>query len=387
MSKKQDERINKRAVAGVFNFAPHYRLPIFRAMAEKLQMDLYFGDRVLTSIKPLEHNSISRFKKILPTRYFKRFYYNRGFVRLLLSGRYRVIVLTGEIKNLSAWMALLFKSIHPNLKICLWTHGPYGAERGLAAKVGKLMYRMADHLFLYGDYARTQLLALGIPDAKISVVYNSLDYRTQVEIRKTLVVSSTYPDHFNNSNPNLVYVGRIQEVKQIDLLVEAVALLHSQGNPVNLVIIGDGQDRELLESLVDKLGIASSVWFMGASYDETILSQRLFDADLCVSPGNVGLTAIHALTYGCPVITHNQFDKQMPEFEAITEGITGAFFIKDDVGNLAKTIGGWLRRSSNTNFRNEVRHSCYAVIDSKYNPNAQIETFDKALTALKTNNK
>ncbi len=387
MSKKQDEIINKRAVAGVFNFAPHYRSPIFRAMAEQLQMDLYFGDRVLTPIKPLEHNSISRFKKILPPRYFKRFYYNRGFIRLLLSGKYPVIVLTGEIKNLSAWMALFFKCIRPNLKICLWTHGPYGSEKGFSAKVGKLMYRMADHLFLYGDYARTQLLALGIPDAKISVVYNSLDYNKQVEIRKTLEVSSTYPDYFNNSNPTLVYVGRIQKVKQIDLLVEAVALLYSQGNPVNLVIIGDGQDKEQLESLVGKLGIATNVWFMGASYDEAVLSQRLFDADVCVSPGNVGLTAIHALTYGCPVITHNQFDKQMPEFEAIAEGVTGAFFVKDDVENLAKTIKEWLKKSNNTDFRNEVRYSCYAVIDLKYNPNAQIKTFDKALTALQTNNK
>jgi glycosyltransferase involved in cell wall biosynthesis len=42
--------------------------------------------------------------------------------------------------------------------------------------------------------------------------------------------------------------------------------------------------------------------FYGESYNERELAPLIALADVCVSPGNVGLTAIHALTYGTPVI-------------------------------------------------------------------------------------
>ena len=44
-----------------------------------------------------------------------------------------------------------------------------------------------------------------------------------------------------------------------------------------------------------------------------------------VSPGNVGLTAIHSLSYGTPVLTHNNFNNQMPEVESIQPGFNGYF--------------------------------------------------------------
>jgi hypothetical protein len=36
--------------------------------------------------------------------------------------------------------------------------------------------------------------------------------------------------------------------------------------------------------------------------------------------GPVGLMAMHAMIYGRPVITHDDFDQQKPEFEAIQAG-------------------------------------------------------------------
>lgn len=384
MVKKENFKTNKRVVAGIFNFAPHYRLSIFQTLDNKLGMDLYFGDRLLTPIKPLDYQKIQGFQEILPTRYFKRFYYNKGMLRLLFSGKYKILVLTGEIKNLSLWAALLYRCFNPNLNVCIWTHGPYGTEKGLARRVGRLMYRWANHLFLYGNYAKRQLLDQGIPSEDMTVVYNSLDYEKQLEIRKSLQVSTRYAEHFNNSHPTICYVGRIQAVKQLDILIEAIARLHKQQTPVNLVVLGDGHEKEKLERLVEKLNLTPYVWFYGATYDEHVIGQTFFDAELCVSPGNVGLTAIHALSYGCPVVTHNQFQVQMPEFEAVADGMTGSFFIKDDVNDLAKVICKWLDKSADSAWRNEVRQSCYAVIDDKYNPIAQAERFSQAIDALKT---
>ena len=115
---------------------------------------------------------------------------------------------------------------------------------------------------------------------------------------------------------------------------------------------------------------------MGALYDESEIARYLYWADLCVSPGNVGLTAIHALSYGLPVITNDNFETQMPEFEAIEQGRTGDFFCEGDVGSLADRIELWLSRNPN---REQVRQRCYEVIDTKYNPSHQVEVLSQVL--------
>ena len=79
-----------------------------------------------------------------------------------------------------------------------------------------------------------------------------------------------------------------------------------------MVIIGDGQEREKLEKLSRQLDVKT--WFYGACYDDVQTAQLIYDADICVSPGNVGLTAMHVMSFGTPVITHSNFVNQMPPF-------------------------------------------------------------------------
>ena len=68
--------------------------------------------------------------------------------------------------------------------------------------------------------------------------------------------------------------------------------------------------------------------FYGATYDEKELSKLIYMSDLTVSPGNIGLTAIHSLSYGTPVCSHSNFNNQMPESEAIINFENGFFFRK-----------------------------------------------------------
>ena len=125
------------------------------------------------------------------------------------------------------------------------------------------------------------------------------------------------------------------------------------------------------------MGLTDNVWFHGASYDEEENARLIYNADLCVSPGNVGLTAIHSLTFGTPVLTHNNFTRQMPEFEAIKDGVTGAFFMQDNEESLASQIDNWFQK--NKDIRDEIRANCYEVIDSEWNPYYQMEIFKKVL--------
>ena len=104
---------------------------------------------------------------------------------------------------------------------------------------------------------------------------------------------------------------------------------------------------------------------------------RAVRADLCVSPGNVGLTAMHSMVFGTPVITHNCFKYQMPEFEAIRLGETGDFFEYNDSHSLAATISHWFQIKQDK--RDEVRVACYQEIDNEWTPEFQMDVIKKNL--------
>ena len=112
-------------------------------------------------------------------------------------------------------------------------------------------------------------------------------------------------------------------------------------------------------------------------YDENINAELVYNADLCVSPGNIGLTAIHVLMFGCPAISNDDFSHQMPEFEAIQEGKTGTFFEMDNINDLSAKIDAWFM--TNGNKRDEIRLNCFKEIDEQWNPYFQIEVLKKQL--------
>ena len=62
---------------------------------------------------------------------------------------------------------------------------------------------------------------------------------------------------------NYISVGRLDAWRGFDLVLEAFAIARKQNNHLNLTIVGDGNDKSRLLSIVDKLNISSSVSFTG----------------------------------------------------------------------------------------------------------------------------
>ena len=86
---------------------------------------------------------------------------------------------------------------------------------------------------------------------------------------------------------------------------------------------------------------------------------------------------MHSLAYGTPVITHDCADQQMPEFEAIVPGKSGAFFHYNDSHDLARTVLEWTQ----TELPSEhVREQCYRIIEERYNPEYQKVVIEKAIS-------
>jgi glycosyltransferase involved in cell wall biosynthesis len=338
-------------------------------MDRELQCDFYIGDRVATPIMPMKVETLKGFRKTLKfIPLGGDFYWQKGALKVAFKS-YKYYIVDGEPYCLSNWLILLITWLRGK-KSLLWSHGWYGDENRVKRIVKKLFFNLADTVLLYGDYARNLMIAEGFDPRKLVCIYNSMDYDQQLKVRNSLTGATLYATHFSNPDPVLLYIGRIHRGKKIDLLIEAVKELNNSGKQCNLAIIGEEIEETGIRWVVSGYGMNDRVWFVGPLFDEDRLGEFIYHADVCVSPGNVGLTAIHSLTYGTPVITHNHFPRQGPEFEAITPGVTGDFFHENSVEDLCKKITHWL--SLPPGQRASTRQACYATIEAKYNPRYQV---------------
>lgn len=353
-------------IAFILNYAPHYRLFIYKGISESINADFYFGNLPGTSIKKCDYTQLKNFKKEFITIKFKKFYWHIGSVFLIFKP-YKRYVLTGDPYILSNWVLLLLAKLLGR-ETYLWTHGWYGKESGISGIIKKNYFRFAKSLLLYGNYSKELLIKEGFDEKNIVVVYNSLDYNSQVTIRKNLVNTNLYKAHFTNEFPVLFYIGRIQESKKLDQILQAMNILRDQGINTNLAIIGGLDQNYNFKEIIERLNLQKNVWLVGPLYDEKDIANYIYNANVCVSPGNIGLTAIHSLVYGTPVITHDNFKNQMPEFESIINGVNGFFFKENDVFDLATTIQDVLNKKFN---RLEVSK----IVDDYWNPNNQISIF------------
>lgn len=359
------------------NIASHYRSEIYRLIDKEYKGDFCFGDE-LHGIKKMDYTLLNgKVTELHNTILPRDFTYQKGMLGLLRKD-YDTYIICTETRLISSWLFLIIRKLfYPKKRVFAWTHGMLGKEGRLKRWMYKFQMKLLTGAFIYNERSTKLMVERGVPAYKLRTIYNSLDYDAQLPIRKSLIPSHLYRSHFGNTNKNIVFIGRLTKVKRFDLLIDAIFDLKTRGEVINVTFIGDGVERNNMESRVRELGIQNQVWFYGACYDEKTNAELIFNADLCVSPGNIGLTAMHVLMFGCPAITNDDFNHQMPEFEAIQEGKTGAFFKAGDSKSLADTISQWfaLHRTD----RDDVREACYFEIDSKWNPHVQMQIFNQML--------
>ena len=362
------------------NIASHYRAPIFQLMDKELGCDFCFGDKC-GDIKKMDYSSLNGDVMEINNILWHGIEYQRGALKLLRMN-YDTYILYAGTHCISSWLFLLVKKLlFPKKKVYAWSHGMLGKEHGLTLWLYKRLFGLFDGSFIYNERSRKIMIEHGVPAEKLITIYNSLDYDHQLPLRNSLSPSHLYQDHFANEYNNIVFIGRLTKVKRFDLLLDAVAHLKECGEFVNVTFIGDGVERANMEQRVKDLHIDNQVWFYGACYDEKTNAEMIYNADLCVSPGNIGLTAMHVLMFGCPAITNDDFDHQMPEFEAIQKGKSGDFFKAGDSQSLADTISRWF--SEHREDRETVRQDCYKEIDTKWNPHTQLDIFKRVLLVNK----
>lgn len=109
-----------------------------------------------------------------------------------------------------------------------------------------------------------------------------------------------------HSPPRLIYVGRLSPEKGVSILVRALAALNCAPHSprLQLTVVGEGDDRPMLESLARDLGCEDCITFAG-QLDRRALSAALDAADVCVQPSlteGFSKAWLDAMSRGLPVL-------------------------------------------------------------------------------------
>ncbi len=359
----------------------HYRSALLRELRSSETCEyLLFGDSRdrYGNVPACDLSTDPNFRLTPYLRFLHVFAWQKGSLSAALWGNFDAYIMEGDAYYLSSWIGAIFAKLRRR-RVVFWGHGWTRTDRGLKHLVRSLFYRLADGMLLYGDRARLIGIQSGFAADRLYVMYNSLDFDHQRKCAAEVSSAERAALHHELFGPQQIPVvigsARLIEKKRFDLLIRALGIINRRGRRVDLLLVGDGPARSSLQSLARSENV--NVVFAGACYDEPGLARYFACACVTVSPGEVGLTCVHSLGYGVPVITHSDPNRQGPEFEAIVPGVTGDLFGPDDVEDLAEKLDRWTQSAQ---VPESIRNACLSRIETRYHPRYQAQAIELALS-------
>lgn len=200
----------------------------------------------------------------------------------------------------------------------------------------KLTHRMSNaHVCVSRATAEYQIAAACVPKSKVVVIPNGVETKIAVPADESFAKEAK--DWAAKSAANLVYVGRLDHQKGIDVFLEALALLPAGKRP-NVAIVGAGPDQTGLEARSQKLGLGHLVHFFGWRSNPTAWMSA---ADGLVLPSRwegMPNVVLEAMAAGKPSIATNV--EGVPEL--IDDGISGWIAEPNDPQSLATAVDRFL---------------------------------------------
>jgi glycosyltransferase involved in cell wall biosynthesis len=157
-----------------------------------------------------------------------------------------------------------------------------------------------DAILTYSRAGRSQYAEAGISVESIFIAPNAAAFRPV----------GGAPAHrvtFVDAPARVIFVGRLQARKRVDLLLQACSELESDIQP-DVIIVGDGPERAALQALAGQIYLRTE--FTG-DLRGADLESRFKDSDLFVLPGTGGLALQQALSFALPAIAAEGDGTQM----------------------------------------------------------------------------
>ncbi len=195
-------------------------------------------------------------------------------------------------------------------------HGRINESNGASAS--KLNFPAPDALI-----ACSQAVAESVCEGRAEVIYAGIE------------TGAHPPAAASQTGPlKLGVLARLIPLKNIEVLIEATALLAGKGIDVQAEIAGSGPSESSLRALVLSLGVSERVRFLGWNAD---VQRLLASWDLLVIPSleeGFGLSALEAMAAARPVVA----SRVGGLCELVVDGMTGRLFPAGDTYALVRCI-------------------------------------------------
>lgn len=227
-----------------------------------------------------------------------------------------VVVHFADFKYPSLYFCMIL-SILFRRRFFLHGQGGYKKQGFFHAFIYNFSLLLSDGYICYSDFSKDILskITLRFLHNKISVVDNSL-YLPANKIAKV--------------GNDVLFIGRLRPGCGIELLLEAAALAD-----LKVRVIGSG-DSQFLQKI--KHNFKNFIHY-DALFDE---KQQFAVAQGCFAGaygGDAGLSVVHYMAYGLPVIVHDDLHKHMgPEPSYIVHGENGLTFRRGDLQSLVHAL-------------------------------------------------
>ena len=340
-----------------------YRVPIFRELASRPGIDfkLIYGERDgIPNVDP--EGFTAEFVPMSSKRVLGRtMLWHAPQLEYADQSKADVLTLSWDLHYASLVPALL-KARQNGVGTVLWGHGYSKQDAGWRAKARYSVAKLADALLFYNHKAAGAYVGAGFDPDRVFVALNAIDQSPIQAAREQWVNEPTRIEDFRREQklgdaPVLLFVSRLEETNRVDLLIEAQAKLSEAFPSLVVAVVGKGPDGERLESLATQRGLADRVRFLGAIYDEERIAPWFMVSTAFCYPANIGLSILHGMGYGLPVVTSDKVESQNPEIEALRDGENGFLYRDGDIDDLAAKLELLLTDSATRNRMSAAAHA------------------------------
>lgn len=165
--------------------------------------------------------------------------------------------------------------------------------------IGRLLIRLQIRYFkkiiAISHYSKDIVKKLGVDDRQIVIINNGIDLSKYNNLSELDIVG----------DPKLLYVGRLQKIKGVDILIRAFSIIHKLFPNSYLYIVGDGGEKNNLISITDDIGIRKFVNFVGYIPPSEQLYRYYISCNILILPShieNFPITLLEAMFFKIPII-------------------------------------------------------------------------------------
>jgi glycosyltransferase involved in cell wall biosynthesis len=182
-----------------------------------------------------------------------------------------------------------------------------------ASKLEKTALKLPDQIVAVSIPTRFKLLRSGVPENRVVLIEADID-------RKGILDAST-----KLSATDLLYAGRLISSKNIELIIEAVAILAKENFYVTASIVGEGPELENLIKLTEDIGVANQITFHGFLNNNSDVWGLMKKCAIFISPSSregFGFSVMEAHFAGIHVMINDHPNNSSNHYLNGREGVT-----------------------------------------------------------------